>query len=242
MTILGLETATAVCGAAVIRDGKILREEAVEAKQIHAEKLLALADAALRGSALSVQDLDGIAVSIGPGSFTGLRIGLSAAKGLVFALQKPLMVVPTLEAIALNVVRRERCTEGTTILAVIESRRDEVFAAIYKTAGGWPHEETPPAALSTAVAMQLVTSVKNVIIAGNGAERIRDQLPSFDHENGLPRIPPSENRQCSASAVAMLGALRLERNVVTDAASAEPFYLKEFYTTARPVHIIRQQP
>ena len=102
MTLLGIETATAVCGVALVRDGEVLAEKAVEERYAHAEKLFGFLDDVLESSGVPLRELHGIAVSIGPGSFTGLRIGLSVAKGLHVATGIPVIPVPTMEALARN--------------------------------------------------------------------------------------------------------------------------------------------
>src|SRR5712692_6734191 len=100
MIVLGIETATAVCGAAIVEDAGVRAEASIEAEHIHSEKLISLIDEALNRATIPFSSIDSVAVSIGPGSFTGLRIGLSVAKGLVYAGGKSLAAVSTLEALA----------------------------------------------------------------------------------------------------------------------------------------------
>ena len=101
MNILAIETATNVCAAAVVTDTESF-EERTEERYIHAERILGMIDNVLKQSGLQGSEIDGIAVSIGPGSFTGLRIGLSAAKGLAYGWQKPMIGISTLEGLALE--------------------------------------------------------------------------------------------------------------------------------------------
>ena len=108
MIVLGIETATAVCAVALVDDDVVRAERRYEIPQAHSEKLMECVDDCLKSAGLALSSIDGIAISIGPGSFTGLRIGLSVAKGLAFATDKPVVGVPTLEALAVT-TRAEGC-------------------------------------------------------------------------------------------------------------------------------------
>ena len=136
MKVLAIETATSVCAAATVSDGIALFEALLDEKYVHAEKLLAQVDEVLVKSGWSLQQLDCIAVSIGPGSFTGLRIGLGVAKGLSFAVGVPLVSVSTLKALAQRVVDEGVASEGDTVLALLDARKDEVYSCFYKVTGG----------------------------------------------------------------------------------------------------------
>jgi tRNA threonylcarbamoyladenosine biosynthesis protein TsaB len=127
MNVLGIETATGVCGAALAVNGVIAAVEEIDRQKIHAEKLVSLVTAVLRAGGITPRDLDGIAVSIGPGSFTGLRIGLSAAKGLAYATGVPLLAVPTLEALA-NRAERDGILPSEGWLCAALDARGEPFA------------------------------------------------------------------------------------------------------------------
>src|SRR5258707_364538 len=144
MKILAIETSTAVCGAAVVQEGRVLAERRFEARQIHAQKIISLIDEVLRSTQSGVNDLEGFAVSIGPGSFTGLRIGASTAKGLAYAAGKPVAAVSTLEALALNAARFAEAVNGTLILPLIDARRDEVYSALYSYQDDFLSELTSP--------------------------------------------------------------------------------------------------
>ncbi|MBN2355030.1 tRNA (adenosine(37)-N6)-threonylcarbamoyltransferase complex dimerization subunit type 1 TsaB, partial [candidate division KSB1 bacterium] len=121
MIILGIETATQVCGVALARDGVLLCEYRSNMKNIHARVLTASIEKIWQDAQVEAGQLNGIAVSIGPGSFTGLRIGLSTAKGIAFAVGCPIMAVPTLQALA----HQAPVTAGT-ICPILRSRPDQV--------------------------------------------------------------------------------------------------------------------
>jgi tRNA threonylcarbamoyladenosine biosynthesis protein TsaB len=239
MTILGLETATAVCGAAVVRDGECLAERSIEAAQVHSEKLVVLIEEALCACALKTADLDGIAISIGPGSYTGLRIGLSVAKGLAYALGRSLLAVPTLDALAWNGLRQNDLSDRSCILACIESRREELFCASYRVHGGGIAELHSPAPRPVASIVDLVQGEQRVCVIGSGADVLQNHLRIRQDTAIAERLqfPPRDRRQCSAAAIAIFGEQLLRRNETADLVALEPQYLKEFYTTARPHHI-----
>lgn len=159
--ILAIETATDVCGVALVHRGMCIAQRVVGGKNIHSERLMVLVDEVLREACVEMSALDAVAVSIGPGSFTGLRIGLSAAKGLAYARSLPLVPVPTLDALAYEALRMEawnsdtcilssneaqcgcaettidlssaRCGKGATIVcAAIDAKRDEAYYAFYE--------------------------------------------------------------------------------------------------------------
>ncbi|HMK37974.1 MAG TPA: tRNA (adenosine(37)-N6)-threonylcarbamoyltransferase complex dimerization subunit type 1 TsaB, partial [Bacteroidota bacterium] len=130
MNVLGIETATSVCAVALVRDGEVVGESLLDEGRVHAERLMGQIVAVL-GPA-GAESLGGIAVSIGPGSFTGLRIGVSVAKGIAFARGIPLAGVPTLGALALHAAVTDRLQRGTRLLAALDARRDEVYCQLFE--------------------------------------------------------------------------------------------------------------
>src|SRR5579872_492479 len=102
--ILQIETATAACSVALAKDGELLGIKEINERNIHAEVVTLFIDELINGAGISYNDLNAIAVSCGPGSYTGLRIGVSTAKGLCFALDRPLIAIETLESMALGVM------------------------------------------------------------------------------------------------------------------------------------------
>lgn len=227
MTILGIETATAVCGAAIVRDGRVVAETHVLAPRSHSERLLLLVDEVLRSAGVEASALDAIACSIGPGSFTGLRIGLSVAKGLAFATKCAIVPVPTLEALAERAVADGRVAPGAMVLAAIDARRDEVYAALYRRDGDALTELLPSAA--HAVGALVATLEAGVVLVGDGGAKVAGAAP------GRLSAPPAGSEGCRAGAVATNGARRFTRGERADIATLEPAYVKEFFTTATPL-------
>ncbi len=233
MTVLGIETATLVCGAAVAADGRVVAEESLAERAVHAEKLFSLIDAVCVRAGCAVAGLDGVAVSAGPGSFTGLRIGLSAAKGLVFASGRPLVAVPTLEALALRAADDATAQGCDEILAVLDARRDEVYWQRFAPAaeGILPIGEARDASVGAVVAE---AAGRRVLVTGDGAHKLALRLASAGEEVASRfRLLTGERSHCSAGSVALLGSSMLDRGIADDPATLEPRYIKEFFLKTR---------
>ena len=226
MNVLGIETATAVCGAALVRDGELAAESFFDEGRVHAEKLMGQIIAVL-GPA-GVAGLGGIAVSIGPGSFTGLRIGVSVAKGIAFARGIPLVGVPTLEALALRASSIDRLEKGTVLLAALDARRDEVYCQLFEVTdrGPVPLRDATDMTLG-ALAVELAG--RPVRVTGDASARVI----------AWPGIPPGVESvshgalRCGAASVAVLGARLLRAGKADDPSALEPRYIKEFFLRTR---------
>lgn len=223
MITLGIETATSVCGAALVRGGECLAVREVDEGHVHAERLLPLIDEALREARIGTGDLGCIAVSIGPGSFTGLRIGLSVAKGLALAADIPLVAVPTLEALALRVVD---AADGGEILAALDARRDEVYCQFFAVSGGGVRATGPPRD-APVQALHADMGERRLIVTGNGRQKVAAGFP----RGGL-RLAADGIAGCSALTVARLGERLFQDGQREDAATLEPRYIKEFFLAA----------
>lgn len=199
---LGIETATEVCSAALVHQGAIIGERSLTEKNIHSERLLMIIDEVLIDASISAKNLDAIAVSIGPGSFTGLRIGLSTAKGLALACDTPLLAVPTLDGIAESYRWVMRKGEPRIFCALIDAKRNEAFYAFYSV----EHESRRESEFSIAL--------KEIIL----------------HEAHVRRAV-LEQPKLSAAAIAMLGERRQKEFIVSDFSHLEPLYLRDFTAT-----------
>src|ERR1700744_6114027 len=141
--ILQIETATTVCSVALAKDGKTLAFKQVDQRNIHAEVITVFIEELLVETGFHYRDIDAIAVSCGPGSYTGLRIGVSTAKGLCYALEKPLIAIETLESMAHGII--DNPTQLSTfnlqpstlllLCPMIDARRMEVYTAIFNANG-----------------------------------------------------------------------------------------------------------
>ena len=168
-------------------------------------------------------------MSIGPGSFTGLRIGLSVAKGLAYAAEKPLVAVPTLRAIAERAARESVGEIPNTILPLLDARKDEVYCQLFERQGSavrpaWEERDMTLAALADLVAQT------NVLITGEAAPRLR-AIVTMGRRPGRPSavFAPPEIARCSAAVVAMIGEQMLAEGKSADPRDLEPRYIKEFF-------------
>lgn len=198
--ILAIETATEVCAAALVENGITRAERSVTERNIHSERLLLLIDELLKEGNVPPSALSAIAVSIGPGSFTGLRIGLSTAKGLALALGIPIISVPTLDAVAEAV----RASHAGNFCAMIDAKREESFYAFYEPGPDGFHRITD-------VAITLRSSIL---------------------EEAQRRTALVEQPVFSAAAVGRIGERLRAEHSLTDFSELEPFYLRDFVTTA----------
>jgi tRNA threonylcarbamoyladenosine biosynthesis protein TsaB len=234
--ILGIETATSVCSAAIAAGADQHIERNLDTPQVHSQKLLTLIDEVLKLAGETVETLDGIAVSIGPGSFTGLRIGLSTAKGLAYACKKPLLAVSTLQALVFGA--KQNCSpDQQLILAVLESRRAEFYAAMYRVVNDRLQESFAPAAFHYNDLISACPSGEEILVTGNGAMQFFEYCQKETDVQLSLTVLSDAQRRCSALPVALLGGELLAHNSVADLASLEPMYIKEFYTISQP-----QQP
>lgn len=218
MIVLGIETATPVCGVALGREDSTLVERSLNVGTHHAERLLPMIRDALDEAGMALRDLNGIAASIGPGSFTGLRIGLSTAKSLCWAAGLPLVAVSTLEAMAAQFPYA-----ALPICPALDARKKEVYAALYDTSSGEPRVVIAPAAVPP---VGFVSSLAGpTLFVGDGARLYRREIVALLGE--AARFAPSPLDRPSAAAVAALGLSRLGRGETEDLARAEPVYLRK---------------
>lgn len=165
MFILGIECSAVSAGAAVVHDGTVISESFVNAGLTHSKTLMGLIDNAVRNADLSLNDIDIIAVSSGPGSFTGVRIGVSAAKGLAFPEDKPCYGISSLEAIA-NAVFSDDCI----ICPVMDARCNQVYNALFEIKDGNIKRMCPDRAITLdELYVELKNEKKKIILAGDGA-------------------------------------------------------------------------
>jgi tRNA threonylcarbamoyladenosine biosynthesis protein TsaB len=215
--ILNLETATKNCSVSISQDGKtILCKEMAEAGYSHAEKLHVFIEECLKESKLSFNDLSAIAVSQGPGSYTGLRIGVSAAKGLCFALNLPLISVDTLQVLASQL----SITEGV-VIPMIDARRMEVYSAIFTSKFDKIREVQ--AEILTENSFEGVSEAIHFV--GDCAEKAKTVLTNANFIFHEEIIYPSANE------MGVLSYQKFQQNEFEDVAYFEPYYLKDFMVT-----------
>lgn len=212
--ILHLETATKVCSVALSNHGKLI--EVIETEEdgyTHAENLTVFVERVLANAKLSPKDLQAVSVTSGPGSYTGLRIGVSTAKGLCYALGIPLISVNALEAIA---VQAHEVYPAKNICSLIDARRMEVFAAIYDT------EMKELKAISADVIEEdTYSDFENLLICGDGAEKLQEVWKDRNLEFDV-------NIKSSAKGHVQKAFEKFQTEQFEDVAYFEPFYLKDF--------------
>lgn len=213
--ILCIETATTNCSVAVVKNGKLLALKEDNSKSYsHAERLHVYIQEVLQDANISKDELQAIAVSKGPGSYTGLRIGVSAAKGLCFALDVPLISVPTLQSLAMQVEEKDGI-----IIPMLDARRMEVYAAVYDTDYNEIRETRAEILDENSYANYLEKG--RVYFIGNGVEKFKNICAhpnAVFMENGLP----SAREMCS------IANKKFRESDFEDTAYFEPFYLKDF--------------
>lgn len=218
-TILHLETATKQCSVALARKGKLLASRRLLNDSFsHSEKLHTFINEVLEETSTAPDQLDAIAVSKGPGSYTGLRIGVAAAKGLCFALDLPLIALNSLEILIQSVA------EPTDfILPMLDARRMEVYTAVFDGDKKWV-QETAALVIDSRSFLEIAQE-KKVIVVGDGAKKFQALKPQIQAD--FPELPSHpEAKEMIEMAWAKFNAQDFE-----SLAYFEPFYLKEFQTT-----------
>ncbi len=215
--ILSIETATPVCSVALHEQGNLLAVSEIREPGAHAEKLMGLLEEVLAKAGKLLSDLEAIAVSEGPGSYTGLRIGVSTAKGLAFALDKPLIGINTLRAMAAACPLEK----GAQAVAVLDARRMEVYSQVF---GEQLEEKTPIEALilEEGVFGNWLDQGK-VFFIGDAVEKVRQVV---DHPNAV--FLSETEYPLSAKTMGQLAFEKFQEQGFEDLAYFVPNYLKEF--------------
>ncbi|MDR1202232.1 MAG: tRNA (adenosine(37)-N6)-threonylcarbamoyltransferase complex dimerization subunit type 1 TsaB [Tannerellaceae bacterium] len=221
-SILTIETSTSVCSAALSVDGKIDFEKVSFEGPSHAALLGVFIEEAVTHAKKKGIPLDAVAVSSGPGSYTGLRIGVSMAKGLCFGYNIPLLAIPTLDIMACKVIKENKLPDDTLYCAMLDARRMEVYAAIYDNK--LHIIRSTLAEVVTADTYSPFLETNQVCFFGNGAAKCKSIITS-PHAIFIDHIVPL------AGDMATLANERFVNNKFEDTAYFEPFYLKEFVAT-----------
>ena len=215
--ILNIETATKNCSVALAKEGKtILCKEIAEEGYSHAERLHVFIEEIIKEVGITFQDLIAIAVSQGPGSYTGLRIGVSAAKGLCYALDIPLIAVDTLQVLA-----SQATVSSGLIIPMLDARRMEVYSAIFN----------PKFEKIRAVQAEIITEnsfeelQETLYFVGDCAEKCKTVLTKENY------IFLDEIKYPSAKEMSLISFEKYQKNETVDFAYFEPYYLKDFMIT-----------
>ncbi|MBC7923300.1 MAG: tRNA (adenosine(37)-N6)-threonylcarbamoyltransferase complex dimerization subunit type 1 TsaB [Ferruginibacter sp.] len=222
-TILSIETSTKACSVALIRDNQILTSEELHIEHAHSEKLTILIGGCVANAGVTLDEMDAFAVAKGPGSYTGLRIGVATAKGLCYALDKPLIAINTLEAMAYDL--SGIYSEDYWLCPMLDARRMEVYCALYDHRLRLIMPTT--AIVVDAQSFQTQLTQKPILFFGNGAAKCRDALGGMPNARFADKVINP-----SAKAIALLAEEAYRRDLFENPADFEPFYLKEFVSNA----------
>ncbi|MDG1660181.1 MAG: tRNA (adenosine(37)-N6)-threonylcarbamoyltransferase complex dimerization subunit type 1 TsaB [Winogradskyella sp.] len=213
--ILNIETSSTNCSVSLSKDEEILvLKEDNNAGYSHAEKLHLFIMEAIEISGISKNNLDAIAISKGPGSFTGLRIGVSTVKGICFALDKPLISISTLEALAHQIK-----TNKGLIIPMLDARRMEVYSAIFD----WEYNPNREIQAQVLDETSFKSELENgkVYFIGNGVEKTKTIISHYNAVFTEGKLP-------SASTMGKLANMKYKKSDFEDVAYFEPYYLKDF--------------
>ncbi|MEQ8625262.1 MAG: tRNA (adenosine(37)-N6)-threonylcarbamoyltransferase complex dimerization subunit type 1 TsaB [Vicingaceae bacterium] len=215
--ILTIETSTEVCSAALFENDQLLALKEEGGQYSHAEKLAVFIDELFQESELTFKDLSAVAVSKGPGSYTGLRIGVTMAKGLCFALNIPLISIDTLKSLAWGIAQQKMKT--ALLCPTIDARRMEVYTSLFTH----ELEKIRPVEAVIVEEQFLEEALQDnlVYIFGNGAEKC---ISTLNHAN----LKYIKNQLPSASKMGALALEKFSEKTFEDVAYFEPFYLKDF--------------
>lgn len=216
--ILNLETATTVCSVALGLDGKLIASKELNGDYSHAENLTLFIEDVMQQAGRKLSELDALAISKGPGSYTGLRIGVSAAKGLCYSLDKPLIAINTLQAMAAKAIAANKM--DALYCPMIDARRMEVYCALFDNTGNEVLSTAAEIIDENSFSQQLANH--SIYFFGDGAAKCEAVLSKNKNAHFIKELFPSATSLCALSEEAF------KNKKFEDVAYFEPFYLKDF--------------
>lgn len=221
--ILSIETATSVCSVAITNAQQVIDILEIQEQNAHSSQLTVLIERILEKNNLKISDFDAIAISKGPGSYTGLRIGTSVAKGLCYASNLPLITIDTLQALALRCKHTlNLLPANSVIMPMIDARRMEVYTSQWDSDITCLQETN--ALIVDEQSHNQFNSEKQYYICGDGSDKCKSLLI----QTNITFVP---NITATASTIGLLADSHYNSKIFADVAYFEPFYLKEFQTT-----------
>lgn len=223
LKILAVETTSPVLGAAVWENGRILGEYSLHSTKTHSQKLLPVVDALLSDCGYTVSEMDLFAVDLGPGSFTGVRIGAATVKGFAFAAGKPAVGCNSLEVLAMNLVS----AEGALLCPIVDARGGACYTALYRAEHGGLKELLPPCAedIEPFLKGTLSEYQEPILFLGDGIFAYRELI---EKERGTSaRFANGAAADFRAASLCALAQEKAERGETTDAARLTPIYLRK---------------
>ena len=217
MLILGIDTSSPTGSVALIENDYVISESLVNSSQRYSDKLLIEVDALFNSSKIELNQIDGFVITTGPGSFTGLRVGMSFVKGLILATQKPFASVNTLDAYA------ETVQPGPyAICPILDARKKEVYTALYNSGNGLCERETPDQAIKPGELCNQIN--KPTVFVGNGIVAYQDLLSSRLKENFIHNTPL--RKLTVAASASLIGTRNLKENFQTNLDSLTINYIR----------------
>ncbi|MCJ7539953.1 MAG: tRNA (adenosine(37)-N6)-threonylcarbamoyltransferase complex dimerization subunit type 1 TsaB [Desulfobacterales bacterium] len=218
MRILAVDTATTSCSVAIVDNTSLLSEFTLAKEETHSKHLMDMIKAALRMSGHNFSDLDGFAVTRGPGSFTGLRIGISTIKGLAVASEKPVVGVSSLETLALQV-----SYSRDLICPILDARRGEVYFSRYRFLNGHLKKQTKERVAPPDQAVEDLN--ESCLFVGNGALLYKEMI--LEKMGELASFAPLIQNTIRASTMAYLSMAKFENNDTDDIEKILPYYIRK---------------
>mgnify|MGYP000859806213 FL=1 len=225
MLILAIDSATPVAGVALLDGNKLLKEEFSNYKKTHSQTLMPMIDRVLRECECSLDDLAAVAISAGPGSFTGLRIGMATAKGLCLASGKPLVTVATLDALAYNVHRSQ-----DLVCPLLDARKQEVYTCFYDVSAALPRRLVEMSACSPAEFVEQALHLAHkygrgkILLLGDAYYPYEEYFQKALGEKLLVAAPHLMYPR--AASIASLAMLKLEAGELENLFSLRPHYIR----------------
>jgi tRNA threonylcarbamoyladenosine biosynthesis protein TsaB len=217
MLILGIETSTKTGSVALVSDEGVIAQYSLNIEVTHSERLMATVDRVLTDTGTTIAEIDGYAVAVGPGSFTGLRIGISAVKGLALVTDKPVAAVPTLQALAWNLPYA-----GYPVCPLLDARKKEVYAALYKHDGAALVQMLPDAVISLTRLKDAIPG--ETIFTGEGSQIYRREIEEIFGTRAL--FAPRTASLPSAAAVGEIGLDMIRVGKPVDPDTLTPKYIR----------------
>jgi tRNA threonylcarbamoyladenosine biosynthesis protein TsaB len=228
--VLGLDTATAVASIALVKDGKIAATLERPASS-HCAALPAAVDELLRGAKVSIRDLGAIAAGIGPGSFTGLRVGIAYAKGIAAASGCALIGVPSFDAIAVAALKAAKTSVGMQICPIVDARKGEAYFALYRVTADGLEKVIEEAVVTVEDLASRIAG--GVLFAGDAKAREAARLLGSRNRSDV-QILETDALEWRGACVAAIGAARLASGDTDRAAALEPMYVRAAEATFKP--------
>lgn len=215
--ILNIETSSTICSVCLANGGTVIAHREDRSKNSHARVLTLLVEELLQSAGKKFTDLQAIAVSAGPGSYTGLRIGLSTAKGFCYALNIPLITIPTLQTLALSI--RQKSPQATYVMPVVDARRMDAYTAVYDK----NNNEVLPTAMRTlnAAFEEELTKYESIAIGGDATAKCKEVFTASN-------ILYVDEVECDSRLMASIAENKYLTNGFADLAYSEPLYVNEF--------------